>query len=248
MDNKKLVAVSVLAVLALAFAGYGYADYTATTYNSGNELAAQYITVTPGSWNALSAGANDLEIDTYTYTEDNQTTKYLYKVNDDGLTVSAIDADSPVAAYVQNDEFNYYVALGNSLTLTIRDGTVTDWETFDITVKTVGTISGNDYYKVVMAIAGDDAEPEFIDDFSADASITDFTPADGGVVTVSLFLLVNYDVEVDDDFVPGEEATVGSSEAPASAQIIGEIDDSGNKPVVVPVSFVFKVVGNTEAA
>ncbi len=170
MDNKKIVSVAVLAVLALAFAGYGYADYTASTYNADNSIEVNYITVEPDDWAAIAA-AEEIKIDTYTYNDD-----ILYTFD-----------DMPVPDANEDDG---YVQIGNDYKLTINNDGNIEFTKYTIDVSILGEVNqgqddGFKFYLVLNYGETDEVSKELASSMSFDVD------ADTTEVTFGIYLYVD---------------------------------------------------------
>lgn len=219
MDNKKIVAVSVLAVLALAFAGAGYASITATTYNAGNDLDVKYITVEPSGWTALTGDATALEFDSYTYNDKTvteqpgTTTKFLYTLKDQ----SAEPNDAGEAIF--GNGF-YAYALDDKYTLKISSGSDDDLAT-KLTVSTAsGSANINDKYQLALVVDGD-----YTTAVKATAAgfAGDFTVA-AGDVSVAIYVGVYYADEMPANSIPGiEDATPGNAVEPPAGKLLDNV-------------------------
>ncbi len=94
MQKKKIVAgITAIVVLALLFAGVGYAfSGSARTYNQGDEQTLAYMTVTPDDFGPIFTG--DTPFDTYVYqgeTVDDKLTAYAFKETPETLTINAVE-------------------------------------------------------------------------------------------------------------------------------------------------------------
>ena len=78
MQKKKIVAgITAIVVLALLFAGVGYAfSGTARTYNQGDEQTLAYMSVTPKDFNPIFTGSTIF--DTYVYDDSGIKTAYAF--------------------------------------------------------------------------------------------------------------------------------------------------------------------------
>jgi hypothetical protein len=221
MDNKKIVTVAVLAVLALAFAGYGYADYTASTYNANNSIEVNYITVEPDDWTAIAA-AEEIKIDTYTY-------------NDDIIYVLAGDLQMPSKAG--------YVKIGNNYGLTITDGTNKDFSKYTIDVTVVGEINQaenqGDGFKLFLKYGeGDDDVVELAETMSFDVTTTD--------VTLGLYMYIDNIETIKFPATSGWEDITGSTDVPPVGPVLSGsdyADDPHTDATETGAIFIFKVTG-----
>lgn len=78
MQKKRIVlAATALVVLALLFAGIGYAfNGSARTYNQGDDQTLAYMSVTPADFNAIFTGSTPF--DTYVYSDGEKKTAYAF--------------------------------------------------------------------------------------------------------------------------------------------------------------------------
>jgi len=221
MDNKKIVAVSVLAVLALAFAGAGYASITATTYNAGNDLDVKYITVEPSGWTALTGDATALEFDSYTYNEKTVDAqpgtekKYLYTLQDQSAAPNN-DGETLFG------EGFYAYALDDSYTLKISSGSDADLAT-KLTVSTVDGGSANivdGKYMLALVVNGelDKAVIATATGFSGDFDVA------AGEVSVAIYVGIYYGAEMPANSIPGiTSATPGNDAEPPAGKLLNNV-------------------------
>jgi hypothetical protein len=222
MDNKKIVSVAVLAVLALAFAGYGYADYTASTYNEGNEVIVNYLVVEPEDWTAIADLSEEpIEINTYTYGTDST----LYK-----LVSGDEDIEEDTPAYIQ---------VGEDYVLTITDSTTEDFDSFKIQIDVLGQINTGEGFNLYLKVNNEDpvALTTSMDPIEVAAAET----GDETEVTLGLYILVNYDEKISFPTTQGWTDILGSTEKPAVDPLLtgpenGDADHPG-------ATFIFTVTG-----
>jgi len=220
MDNKKIVSVAVLAVLALAFAGYGYAEYTASTYNEGNNVAVNYITVIPSQWDAI-VEAENVDLDTYTYDSQNS---ILYVLGD--TSKLSVDEETGVGT----------VQLGKDYTLTI--GGTTGDTAFDIEVIIQGTVATVDNFKLYLQC--DNEDPVLLESGMKLKGVS-------SEVTLKLLMQVTgynekINFPVENGWTEYEGTTTGPGENFDGALLTG-LEDVTDVPADTPAGaiFIFKV-------
>lgn len=228
MDNKKIVSVAVLAVLALAFAGYGYADYTASTYNADNSVVVNYITVEPENWDAI-VYAQEIEINTYTFNAEENNILYTFA------------SDNMVP-----DEDTGLVAIGNAYKLTITDKTTVDFEKYKIDVDVLGTIGSGDNFNLYIGIVDGDDPVQL----SADGNTFEVESEE---VEFQLYILVEgWGEKIDFPTTDGWEEIEGTLVAPPTVPLLAgpetaaDADDpntEGNDAVETGAVFIFTVSG-----
>jgi len=216
MDNKKIVSVAVLAVLALAFAGYGYADYTASTYNEGNEVVINYIKVTPSTWNAIADAQETIELNTYTIDD-----KVVYSFADDNKTV-------PDDGYVQ---------IGEDYTLTIAAETTVDFSSYSINVAVHGQVGSGANFNLYLK-CGENYE-------QLTASGATFE-VEGETAVFGLYMLVeDYEDQGKFPTESGWKDLVGTVLAPPTVPLLTGLVDDTNAPEDTPAGaiLIFEVSG-----
>ncbi len=101
MQKKKIVAgITAIVVLALLFAGVGYATFTGTarTYNQGDEQTLAYMAVTPDNFNAIFTDSTSGKtiFDTYDYYDSAKKRAYGF---DGGESPAATDVTAYAKTY-----------------------------------------------------------------------------------------------------------------------------------------------------
>jgi len=237
MDNKKIVSVAVLAVLALAFAGYGYADYTASTYNADNSVVVNYITVEPESWAAIAA-TQEVKIDTYTYND-----------NGDADTLFVLDNMPEEAGCVQ---------IGNNYNLTITNGAEIEFTKYTIDVSVLGTVNqGTDdgfEFRLYLNYGEDDATYQVL----SNSTMSFEVDADATGATFGIYLYVDDIKTIQFPDASGWNDVTGTTAVPPVGPVLsGPVDEddpdvNGDDPnttdadaVETGAVFIFKVTGVT---
>lgn len=147
MQKKKIVAgITAIVVLALLFAGVGYAfDGTARTYNSGDDQDLAYMSVTPSSFDPIFTG--ETVFDTYVYND--STAKIAYAFN--AAASDLIVGTSAYKAVELNDD---------DMTLTVLNKTKADITALNIELSATGV--GNADFAYIFAFQIESEDPVYI--------------------------------------------------------------------------------------
>lgn len=162
MDTRKITLIAIIAIIALAAVGVGYA-YTAMTVNQGNNAAPEFIT--------LSQGDGAVADYTFTYDEDTANTEIIYWDSANYSNGTAVVNDYTLASKVTTltlPDTNKYttVQVGKDITLHATQDAGTIKDTIDVTISTVNFNIGDDenlklIVKVTKTGSSDPADTQF---------------------------------------------------------------------------------------
>ncbi len=222
MQKKKIVAgITAIVVLALLFAGVGYAfSGTARTYNQGDEQTLAYMSVTPDDFNPIFVSTNGGTIfDTYVYQG--------ATLDADPLIAYAFNVDEETVVDLTANATTYKaVALNNvAKTLTVENQTGDSISKLNVAINATGTVGNTDFvYIFKLQVVGDTPENTKYIVFNGNATgNVDITPlaaiADEGTKDIAVTVYVGYVANV---YVPNnyigpasgsekQEATVWTS-------------------------------------
>lgn len=140
MQKKKIVAgITAIVVLALLFAGVGYAfSGTARTYNQGDEQTLAYMSVTPADFNPIFVSTNGGTIfDTYAYEDADPT--------DPALVAYAFKAASTPVTVPGQPAVTYTALQLGSKNMTVLNNTGEDITALTFNIKATGNVGNTDF-------------------------------------------------------------------------------------------------------
>ena len=177
MQKKKIVAgITAIVVLALLFAGVGYAfSGTARTYNQGDAQTLAYMSVTPSSFDAIFTDAKTEKtiFDTYVYDSSGTKTAYGFDGGEASPTTVTVDAT------------NYRAVALNStpLTLTVENQTGATLDAVKVTINgsnANSNVVGSTDFVYIFELQIGSEDPEYIVFNGTTTGNVNITP-DGGI-------------------------------------------------------------------
>ena len=228
MQKKKIVAgITAIVVLALLFAGVGYAfSGSARTYNQGDEQTLAYMSVTPADFNPIFTG--DTIFDSYVYCEDPSAepleikTAYAFKAASTPVTVPGQPAVTYTALQLGSKNMTVLNNTGEGLTAL----------TFNVTATSaIGTTDFVYIFKLSVANAYQVAT------VWADGT-TYYNLVDGAFVEKAYADADAFDADQNAKYTNGPSVAYliyNGSGVTKSANLAGVILDKGNEVVAVTV-------------
>jgi len=226
--NKIVLAVTAVVVLALLFAGVGYAfSGSARTYNQGDEQTLAYMSVTPADFKPIFTG--DTPFDTYVYqgaTVNDKLTAYAFKETPETVTVNEVE----------------YTAIGlGSKNMTVLNNTGEDLTALTFNVTATSAIG----------------KPDFVYIFELETTVDVYQVTVAWIEGTTTYYTYENDAFVAHDGINGADAFAAlegtkyingpsvaylvydSSSATKSANLAGVILDGGNEVVSVNVYIAY---------
>ena len=214
--NRIVLAVTAIVVLALLFAGIGYAfNGTARTYNQGDEQTLAYMSVTPNSFDPIFTDAATAKtiFDSYVYNDG--TTKAAYAFNETEETVEEVTVDATAYKAVKLNS--------TALQLTVLNETGAAISKINVAVDSTKTVGNGDFVFIfklqVVGDAPDNIEYIVFNGFaSANVNITtSIADTTSKIVAVTVYVGYEADVYVPNNYIgpainnPTRQATVWTS-------------------------------------
>ena len=183
MQKKKIVAgITAIVVLALLFAGVGYAfSGTARTYNQGDEQTLAYMSVTPSSFDPIFDNETGGTIfDTYVYDASGTKTAYAFK-----------NASAPVE--VPEDATYTAIELG-TVNLTVLNNTGAALSALNIAINATGNVGSPDFVYIFKLQIGAGTPALYAFKGANAYTFTNFTAsiADGSNAVIAVTVYIGY--------------------------------------------------------
>ncbi len=196
--NKIVLAVTAVVVLALLFAGVGYATFTgnARTYNQGDEQTLAYMSVTPSDFDPFFTDAitNKTIFNTYAYEDANPTdpalVAYAFNVNQETNQETVVEVDTGAAVYKA-------VQLGEK-TLKVKNETGAAITALNVEITASGATGNTDFVYIFKLKATGDAKFIVFNGSSVTGSVSELAAAiaDKANTNITVTVYVGYEPDV----------------------------------------------------